>query len=92
MNGYDILKKIGYDNDSITSTEKWIAEEIYKLKQSPETGQVDVVFSVPDDVKEFIRIITLELQSHRSKSEIELDKLFQECYKMYVKYEVEKAQ
>ncbi len=27
----EILKKIGYDNDSITFTEKWIAKEVYKL-------------------------------------------------------------
>lgn len=26
-----LLRKIGYDNGSITPTEKWIAEEIYKL-------------------------------------------------------------
>lgn len=47
MDGYDILKKIGYDNESITSTEKWIAEEVYKLKRSPETGRVDGVAMLP---------------------------------------------
>jgi hypothetical protein len=27
----EILKRIGYNNDSITSTEKFVAEEAYKL-------------------------------------------------------------
>jgi hypothetical protein len=31
MKAEEILRRIGYDNDSITSTEKWIAETVYKL-------------------------------------------------------------
>lgn len=31
MNGLDILKRIGYNNSSITKTEEWIAKEVYAL-------------------------------------------------------------
>lgn len=31
MKAEQILKRIGHDNDSITTTEKWIAETVYKL-------------------------------------------------------------
>lgn len=31
MEAKQILKRIGYDNNSITTTEKWIAKEVYKL-------------------------------------------------------------
>lgn len=31
MTGLSILKKIGYDNNSITKTEEWIALEVYNL-------------------------------------------------------------
>lgn len=31
MEAEQILKRIGYDNNSITTNEKWIAREVYKL-------------------------------------------------------------
>ena len=43
MKGMEILKLIGYDNDCITSTEIWIATEVYKLarKQDNEIKELD---------------------------------------------------
>lgn len=29
--GLEILKRIGYDNESITATEEWVAKEVYYL-------------------------------------------------------------
>jgi len=48
MEAEQILKRIGYDNNSITTTEKWIAKEVYKLamedaaalRQPPVSGSV----------------------------------------------------
>lgn len=44
---------------------------------------------IPDDIKEFIRYATLEIQSHRSHSEQQKDNLFHRAYHLYVKYDVE---
>lgn len=44
---------------------------------------------IPDDVKAFIRYATLEIQSHRSRTDAQKDNLFHRAYKLYVKYDVE---
>lgn len=41
------------------------------------------------ELREFVRRITLELQQHRSRTPKQLDGLFQEAYKLYVKHDVE---
>lgn len=45
---------------------------------------------LPDDIKVFLRQITLDLQQHRSKTEDEIDRMFQRAYKLYVKYKVDR--
>lgn len=50
------------------------------------------VKELPEDVKTFIRIATLEIQSHRSKSDEQMDALFQKAYQLYSKYDVEASQ
>ena len=42
------------------------------------------------ELKTFIKIITLDLQKHRSLSPIYLDNMFQQAYRLYTKYNVEK--
>lgn len=58
MKAEQILKRIGYDNDSITTTEKWIAETVYKLamedaaalRQPPVSGSLkDRLFELAND-------------------------------------------
>ncbi len=44
---------------------------------------------LPDDVKAFIRYATLEIQSHRLRTDQQKDNLFHRAYKLYVKYDVE---
>ena len=44
---------------------------------------------LPDDVKEFIRYATLEIQSHRNRTDQQKDNLFHRAYQLYVKYDVE---
>ena len=48
MEAEKILKRIGYDNDSITTTEQWIAESVYKLAMEDATAlrQPPVIGSV----------------------------------------------
>jgi len=41
------------------------------------------------ELKKFIYDVTLLLQSHRSKTEVEMDRMFQRAYRLYVKYDVE---
>jgi len=41
------------------------------------------------ELKEFVRVITLSLQAHRSKTPKELDRMFQRAYQLYAKYDVE---
>lgn len=43
-----------------------------------------------NELCEFVRRITLSLQSHRSKTEQEMDAMFQDAYRLYVKHDVEK--
>lgn len=45
---------------------------------------------IPNDIKDFIRSITLDLQTHREKTEEEMDKMFQIAYKLYSKYKVDR--
>lgn len=42
-----------------------------------------------DDVRIFIKDVTLFIQSHRSKSEEQMDDMFQRAYRLYAKYDVE---
>lgn len=44
---------------------------------------------LPEDVSEFIRCATLELQRHASTTSEQKTALFQRAYKLYVKYDVE---
>lgn len=44
---------------------------------------------LPDDVRDFIRHVTTELQVHRNRTEEQKDRLFQMAYRLYAKYEVE---
>lgn len=43
-----------------------------------------------DELREFVRLITLQLQKHRSLGDGAKDELFQYAYRMYVKHDVEK--
>ena len=44
---------------------------------------------LPDDMKWFLKDITLFLQQHRSKSPEQISKKFQDAYQLYVKYKVD---
>lgn len=44
---------------------------------------------LPEDVTNFIRHITLELQAHRSRTDKQKDALFQDAYRLYDKYQVD---
>lgn len=52
MNPEEILKSIGYDNDSITSTEKWIAKELYKKSQSQNKELIEKIKGLLKDIDE----------------------------------------
>mgnify|MGYP001583295907 CR=1 FL=1 len=41
------------------------------------------------ELKEFVRTITLDLQRHREKTPEQLDNMFNQAYKLYIKYDVE---
>lgn len=43
-----------------------------------------------DELREFVRLITLQLQKSRSLTHAQFDELFQYGYRMYVKHDVEK--
>lgn len=45
---------------------------------------------LPEDVRHFILRITLHLQKSRSMTPEQNDYMFQQAYRLYVKYEVEK--
>ena len=45
---------------------------------------------LPEDVKKFIFDITLFIQSHRGKTDKQMDDMFQRAYSLYCKYEVER--
>lgn len=47
--------------------------------------------ALPSDVLNFLYFVTLGLQVHRSRMDAQKDNLFQQAYKLYVKYDVEKA-
>src|SRR3990167_1844173 len=44
---------------------------------------------LPEDVRLFIHDVTLFIQSHRSKTEEQMDDMFQKAYVLYSKYDVE---
>jgi hypothetical protein len=46
--GRELLKRIGYDNDSITSTEEWVAKEIYKLAK--EDAMIHEIFEKANEL------------------------------------------
>jgi len=46
--------------------------------------------NIPDDLKYFIRDITLFLQQHKNYTPEKIEPMFQRAYLLYVKYEVEK--
>jgi len=45
---------------------------------------------IPDDIRLFIKDVTLFLQKNRSNSEKASDAMFQKAYRLYVEYNVEK--
>jgi hypothetical protein len=47
------------------------------------------LLALPDDVRFFIREVTLHLQSNRSKTPEQHDAMFQAAYRLYAKYDVE---
>lgn len=47
--------------------------------------------SVPSDIEDFIRHVTLELQVHRSRTPEQMDRLFQQAYALYAKYRVDRS-
>lgn len=47
------------------------------------------VQKLPEDVRSFIYLVTLHLQSHRSKTPEQHDAMFQNAYRLYEKYDVE---
>ncbi len=42
-----------------------------------------------EELREFIKFITLQLQRHRSLTDNNKDELFQKAYKLYTKHRVE---
>lgn len=48
MEAEEILKRIGYDNNGITSTERWIAKEVYKLAADDAGGWVAYNWDEPE--------------------------------------------
>lgn len=58
------------------------------MKNQITEGQGEEI-AIPEDVRLFIRHVTLELQMHRLRSEDQMDKLFQYAYRMYVKYKAD---
>jgi hypothetical protein len=55
IDGLSILKSIGYDNNSITSTEKWIAEELNKKFNFANVDNINVTDIEFDSINEAIR-------------------------------------
>lgn len=56
MTGEQILKKIGYDNDSITSTEKWIAEKVYAMAKENILDCLDeCAFDIVHLINEYVK-------------------------------------
>lgn len=45
MNSKEILKRIGYDNNSITETEKWIANMVYQLAMNDAAASKNLVLA-----------------------------------------------
>lgn len=45
---------------------------------------------LPSEVRGFIRQVTLFLQQSREKTEGQMDAMFREAYRLYVKYDVER--
>ncbi len=43
-----------------------------------------------DDLREFVRLITLQLQTHEGKTPAQWTELFHYAYRLYVKHDVEK--
>lgn len=54
------------------------------------TMTVDELIENYDDLREFVRVICLQLQKHRGLSDGQKDELFQLSYRKYVQHDVEK--
>jgi predicted nucleic acid-binding Zn-ribbon protein len=61
------------------------AAEIANLRAKLEKAEA----TIPEDVRSFIYTVTLFLQSSRSKTPEQMDRMFQRSYKLYAHYGVE---
>lgn len=53
------------------------------------TDKIVDVLALPEDVRSFIYRVTLLLQANRSSTPKQMDAMFQDAYKLYVRYDVE---
>ena len=53
-----------------------------------ETGNRELLEAY-DELREFVRRATLQIQQHRSQTDAQMDLLFQDAYRLYEKHDVE---
>lgn len=71
-----------------------IANELRSYSHTPDgvirlAAELERPAALPEDIRDFIRHVTLQLQKHRSLSDGQKDALFQSAYRLYTKYDVE---
>ena len=87
----------------LSSKKKIMSRTIYALKESGRSKRLKtaldlhVIFLggnmlISDEVKSFIKDITLFLQKHSNYNPEKIEPMFQRAYKLYVKYDVENNQ
>ena len=89
-----LLILLSSEDQDIKSTTEIIKEQTdINFEQAVKIGKLEYKLErargALEELKQFVRVITLDLQSHRSKTPQELDGMFHAVYRLYDKYDVE---